>query len=136
MRRWLIEPWTPWLPHRLSRSLGWPNKYRRHHRWTVRAVAKLFSELDDKKFAVREQAQAALQQYGEVLMPVVEQKLRKPTSLEMRRRLEKLLEQVTPAAPGPETRRAMRTVAVLEYLGTPAARKLLAALADAHRRPG
>jgi len=95
-----------------------------------KTLAKLFTELDDKKFAVRERAQTALKKYGEALVPILEQKLLQPSSLEMRRRLEKLLEQVTPATPGPETLRAVRSVAVLEYLGTPAACKLLAALAD------
>jgi WD40 repeat protein len=94
------------------------------------AVAKHFMDLDDARFAVRQRAQAALAQLGEQLLPDVEQRLKQPLPLEAVRRLEQLRAQITPPeTPIPETLQALRAVAALERLGTPAARKVLEALA-------
>jgi WD40 repeat protein len=94
------------------------------------AVAKHFTDLGDARFAVRQRAQAALAQLGEQLLPDVEQRLKQPLPLEAVRRLEQLRAQITPPEiPGPEALRLLRAVAALEHLGTPAAHKLLQALA-------
>jgi WD40 repeat protein len=96
-------------------------------------IARHVAALDDDRFAVREQAQVALRKYGELVAPILEAELQKPLSLEKKRRVEQLLTQITPSHPADEHStellRALRAVAVLECLGTPAARAVLQGLA-------
>ncbi len=91
-------------------------------------IAALLRELDDKRFAVRDRASTALEQWGELAEPTLRQALAKPASLEYRRRLEQLLGKQD-GVPAAAQLRRLRALAVLEYDGGAEARRLLTALA-------
>jgi WD40 repeat protein len=90
-------------------------------------VERLIAELDDGRFAVRRKAAEELEALGELASPQLRRALEDHPPLEVRRRLLELLGHLEKLTA--EGRRALRTVEVLERLGTPEARQLLAALA-------
>jgi WD40 repeat protein len=93
-------------------------------------LAQLAADLDSKDFKIRQHATAALEKLGELAEPALRKVLQKDTSLETRRRVERLLELiVNDQTPPPEVQRSLRGVWVLEQLQTPAARQLLQSLA-------
>jgi RNA polymerase sigma factor (sigma-70 family) len=94
----------------------------------VEHVARLLRDLDDDRFAVREEAAAALQRLAELAAPALRQALDGKPSAEVRRRVPRLLEQID-GDKTPEQLRSLRAVEVLERLGTPEARKVLEELA-------
>ncbi len=98
-------------------------------------IAGLIKDLDDRRFAVRDRASAALERWGDLAEAALRQALAKPLSLEYRRRLEQLLGKQE-GVPAPVQLRKLRAVAVLEWDGGAEARKLLAALAGGAPRPG
>ena len=75
------------------------------------------------------EAEAALEQLADSAEPALRQALAGRTSLEMRRRLERLLEKLQQKEVAPEYLRMLRVVEVLEHHGTPAAREVLLTLA-------
>jgi WD40 repeat protein len=91
-------------------------------------VAKLIALLDSAKFAERNQAQAALEKMGEGAVGTIKVALAGKITEETRRRLEELLRKC--AVTTPTSLRHHRAIAALEWIGTPAARTLLQALAD------
>jgi HEAT repeat protein len=91
-------------------------------------VARLLQDLDSDRFAVREEAQAALRRLGELVAPALRQALDGKPSLEVRRRVTGLLEQLD-LGTTPEQLRSLRGIELLERTGTPATRKLLQELA-------
>ncbi|HEV3262792.1 MAG TPA: WD40 repeat domain-containing protein [Gemmataceae bacterium] len=115
-------PVVPFLAGRLRPIL--PADARRHKR-----VDQLLADLDSKQFRVRQNASKELAGLGAAAEPALRKALASPPSLEVRRRLEGLLEQLPSAAPSPEHLRLQRAVAVLEYIGSPEARQLLSQLA-------
>jgi hypothetical protein len=96
----------------------------------ARRVAKLLTELEDKRFQVRERASRELEGLGRLVGPALWQALGGGPTLEARRRLTELLKKVAGATPTPEEVRAIRVVEALEQAGTAAARRLLTDLAD------
>lgn len=94
-----------------------------------RQVQQWIKELDSKHFAVREAAYQRL----ELLEGRAESALRKASQgkppLEVRRRIEKLLDKLAGPLTLPEQLRAARAVEILEYTGTAEATKLLRAYA-------
>jgi WD40 repeat protein len=94
---------------------------------TAAERAQLIDALADDRYEVRQQAGQKLSR----LAGGAEEDLKKAAeghaSLEVRLRARRLLGQLT--APSPERLRESRAVAVLEYVGTPAARRLLRELA-------
>lgn len=94
-------------------------------------IALLIADLESDKFKTRELAARELEKLGQVAAPAVVKALEAKVSLEMRRRLETLLEKLEGAAMPPEHVRQVRAVAVLEGIGTPAARQLLEELVAA-----
>ena len=94
------------------------------------AVAKQLAALANPRFKVRELATAALLQVGDLLLPVLDQELKKPLPLETRRRIEGLRGKVDPDQETTEMLRGHRAIAVLEAIATPTARELLQALAN------
>jgi hypothetical protein len=92
------------------------------------AIRKLIDELDAPQFAVRERASRALRGLGEAAGPALRERLAAPIPAELRRRVEVLLERLDRATLTAEELRARRAVEVLEYVGSPGARDLLAAL--------
>jgi WD40 repeat protein len=99
-------------------------------------LARLIKQLDDKRFAAREQATRELARLGRLAEPELRAVLAAPPSAEVRSRVLRLLKRLPdpgPTAPvwQPTTRQlqTLRAVEVLERLGTPEARELLGALA-------
>lgn len=96
-----------------------------------RLMARWLAELDHERFAVREKASRELHRLGEVAEPALHRALANRPAPEARRRIERLLgmlraERLSPPA---DRLRAVRAVEVLERIGNPAARRVLAALA-------
>ena len=94
-------------------------------------IARLVADLDDDAFAVRQRATDELRRLGEFAAPSLRQALAGRPSLEVRRRVEMLLEEIdrqpgAPAAPSPP---AVRALEVLELIGNPEARQVLETLA-------
>ncbi len=92
-------------------------------------VARLVRDLDADSFAQRERASAALEELGEDAAEALRKALAGEPSPEQRRRAEKLLGRLQARSPAPEQLRELRAVQVLEWAGTPAARRVLEALA-------
>jgi hypothetical protein len=86
-------------------------------------------DLEDRRFAVRRRVYQELQNTPPEWLFVLRESLWANPSLEQRRRLESLLESPSLARYSAETVRALRAVFVLERIGTPEARSLLAKLA-------
>jgi hypothetical protein len=94
-------------------------------------VARLIADLDGKEFAERQKAAEELEKLGPTAESALRQALAGNPSLEMRRRLEQLLEKVT--ALTPEQLRQLRVVQALEWMATSEAKQLLQTLA---KEPG
>lgn len=94
-------------------------------------LARLIADLDGDEFAVREKASAELEKLGEPARHTLRQALAARPTLEMRRRLEKLIDKLERErwSPTGHRLRAWRALEVLERAGTSEAKRLLAALA-------
>jgi WD40 repeat protein len=88
-------------------------------------VAKLIARLDDPSYAVREKATRQLAELGPAAGDALRNKLRAGASLEMSRRLEKLLGTIQTLSPTPEQLRVVRAVEVAERIGTSAAQEIV-----------
>jgi hypothetical protein len=93
-------------------------------------VESLLVELDSKQFAVRDAAANELAKLGEVVEPHLRQALAGKPSPELRRRLQALLDKRNHDDPEGDALRNLRAVQVLERIGSPPAREVLASLAD------
>jgi WD40 repeat protein len=92
-------------------------------------ITKLIADLDNEQYETREAAGRALAELGSVTMPFLQKALKAPTSTEARRRLERLLTMAV-KGPLPLTQvQQLRTLEVLELLGTREARQVLEPLA-------
>jgi RNA polymerase sigma factor (sigma-70 family) len=89
----------------------------------ARHVAALIADLGSEQFKTRDRAMKELEKLGEVAAPALRKAYTGDPPLEIKRRLEVLLEKLTnwPA----ETLRQVRAVEVLEHVGTPAVRAVL-----------
>jgi hypothetical protein len=93
-------------------------------------IDKLIAQLDDDDFKKREQAGDRIRQLGALAEPHLKKAMSKEMpSLELRRRVEKLLEGLDQALTSRSTRSFARAIEVLEMIGTDEARTLLAELA-------
>jgi hypothetical protein len=94
-------------------------------------LARLLANLDSENFAERQKATQELEQFAEAVEPALRQALQGRSSLEAGRRIQRLLEQVKTERlqPSSDRRRAVRAVEVLEQIGDPRARRVLATLA-------
>lgn len=92
-------------------------------------LAKLIADLEDDDFETRTRANEALAKLGEVAEAALRKALATAKDVDLKLRLNVLLGNLKAAAPPSETLRTLRAVQVLERAGTPAARKLLKALA-------
>jgi RNA polymerase sigma factor (sigma-70 family) len=89
-------------------------------------VPALIKQLDAQAFPERDRAVQGLRQLGHKAVPLLQQALKNPPSLEMKRRAEQLLEET--GRPDPAFPMRSRAVEVLERIGSPAARALLQSL--------
>jgi WD40 repeat protein len=92
-------------------------------------LKQLLVDLDNNEFAVRERATAELTKLGDTAEPALRRLLEQRPSLEVRKRVENLLEKVENWRADPTILRKVRAVAVLEYLDTVESRRLLELLA-------
>ncbi len=91
-------------------------------------IARLVADLDSDHFAVRQKATAELEKIERLAEPALRQALAGKPSLEVRRRVERLLSKLDPEK-SPERLQVRRAVEALEHINTPEAKKLLASLA-------
>jgi WD40 repeat protein len=95
-------------------------------------VARLLADLDAEDFGTRERATGELRRLGDAVEAALRRTLERPPAAEVGRRVEKLLGEIE-AERGPnvpaERLRRLRSLEVLEHLGTPEARAWLAELA-------
>ncbi|GIW78204.1 MAG: hypothetical protein KatS3mg105_0011 [Gemmatales bacterium] len=94
-------------------------------------IADLIDKLNDDNFMVRERASEELERLGQLASPALQQTLSKTRSLEVLRRIERILEkQKAPEITWPQQRlRVLRAIDVLEKIGTLEARQVLDRLA-------
>ena len=112
-----------------------PRPYFRSQRgtWCVQLDGKQITLGSDQAEAFREyhrlMAMRGLEQAAESAQAALEKRLQENPSLEVRRRVEELLERLKRPDP-PERVRAARAVEALEQIGTDDARQVLNALAE------
>ena len=92
-------------------------------------VERWIADLDDDEFAVREKATAELGKLGEAAVLPLRDGLAKKPSAEAQQRLERLVAAAEVAFASGDRLRELRAAAVLEYVGTPEARRVLVTLA-------
>jgi hypothetical protein len=90
-------------------------------------IAGWVRDLDSEDFQTRQRASAALAEIGEEAEAALRLALEKDPSAETRRRAEELLASLK--GPSPQRLRVLRAVQLLEWLGTPEARRVLEGLA-------
>jgi WD40 repeat protein len=91
-------------------------------------VRRLIADLDSPRFAVRSKALAKLQRLGETAEPALRKALAEGPKLEVRRRIEGLLEEIDSMSPSAESLRAFRAIEILERIGGPDPRKIIETL--------
>jgi WD40 repeat protein len=92
-------------------------------------IVQWIANLESEKFAERKQALDELEKLGELAVPALNKVLTGQPPLETRKRVEQLLEKATGASLTTEQVRLVRSVEVLEEMGTAEARQLLETLA-------
>jgi RNA polymerase sigma factor (sigma-70 family) len=92
-------------------------------------VDQWLAGLDNREFHVRDKATKELEKLGERGGDAIRQALKGNPSLEVRRKLEQLLEKLERFPSAPERLREVRAVEVLEHIGTAEATQHLQALA-------
>lgn len=92
-------------------------------------ISRLLEELDSTEFEVREKASRDLHELGDSAESVMRRALREQPSLEVRRRLEQILDKLESGGRPPDQLRMLRGVEVLERIGIPEARQVLESLA-------
>ncbi|HEY7424262.1 MAG TPA: sigma-70 family RNA polymerase sigma factor [Gemmataceae bacterium] len=94
----------------------------------LKRVRRLVEMLDSNEFKERQEAAVELEKQADAAASLLRQILTKERpSLELHRRLQQILEGIEAK---PETLRTVRTVEVLEWIGTPAAVRLIDELAN------
>lgn len=92
-------------------------------------LAQLIADLDADVYFTREAASRELTRLGERAEAALRRQLTNRPALEMRRRIEDILDKLEPNSPPPETLRKLRAIEVLEQVNTLAARRCLEGLA-------
>ncbi|MFO0964394.1 MAG: WD40 repeat domain-containing protein [Gemmataceae bacterium] len=94
-------------------------------------ATELIRQLHASSFSMREKAQADLAALGDAIAPLLSAALKDPDlPLEARRRVERLLTRLAPAALTPSRLQALRGMEALHWIATPSARSQLEDLAD------
>jgi HEAT repeat protein len=92
-------------------------------------IRKWMKELQHEKFLVREKAHAELAKLEEIAEPYLKKALAEDPPLELRRRAEQLLKELTDQRPSANRMQTLRAIEALELIGTPAARAALERMA-------
>lgn len=93
-------------------------------------IEQWIRDLDNNEFPVRERASTALECLAEIAEPALKRALEKPPSLEVRLRLQRLMETTNRPSLPPDRLRQVRGVELLERIATPTAREHLRKLAN------
>jgi RNA polymerase sigma factor (sigma-70 family) len=93
----------------------------------VKAVSRHIADLDSEDFALRQRATEELSKLGDTITAALQKGLADKPSLEMRRRIQQLLDQARDWTA--ERLRVHRAIQALEHINTRSARELLQALA-------
>jgi hypothetical protein len=93
-------------------------------------IARLIAELSSKRFTERQAADAELKKLDVLAEKALRQALQSGPPLELRRRLDQLLQGINAPVPSVETLQVLRALAVLEQIASPQARDLVRTLAE------
>ncbi len=88
-------------------------------------IARLLTQLDSAEFELREKASQSLQELGILAEPALRRALRDKPSLEVRRRLEQILDKLESGARPPDQLQILRAFEVLELIGSSEAEQVL-----------
>ncbi len=91
-------------------------------------IQRWIADLNSDNFAVRQSAAKELEKIGQPVKSALQRALKGNITLEMRRRMEQILNRLT-SVPNSETVRTLRAIVVLERIGTAEARSVLETLA-------
>lgn len=94
-------------------------------------IARLIADLDSDDFKTRESASKELAGQGQSAEKALREHLDGKPSAELIRRIQDLLDKLDRKGDDPEQRRLIRTIEVLERLGTPEAQRLLRKIVEA-----
>lgn len=94
----------------------------------TKRLERLLAELDSRSFRTRQQAARDLESLGSLAETAIRDALAQMPSLEMRKRLEEVLEKLR-TTPDSDSLRTLRAVEVLEVVGSVEARRVLERLA-------
>jgi WD40 repeat protein len=92
-------------------------------------LARLVADLESERFAVRQEAATGLVKVGEQAIPALQKVLASQPTIEMRLRVEGLLDKLTGGTLTAEQLRVVRSVEALERMATPEAKDVLKTLA-------
>jgi RNA polymerase sigma factor (sigma-70 family) len=96
----------------------------------ARALERLIADLDNDEYTAREQANNELAKMGDLAAVALQKALKDKPTVEMRRRIERLLEGLALAPEPPaDLLRALRALEVLEQTNTPQARQAVEGIA-------
>jgi WD40 repeat protein len=98
------------------------------------SIEQWIKDLQNVRYATRARAQHELAKLDEAARPWLEKHLENGPSVEMRRRLELLVQPLDGPLPGAEKMRLLRSVDVLQHIGSPEACQLLERLAGGDTR--
>lgn len=93
-------------------------------------IEQWIEDLDNEQFAVRQKATVKLAQAGTLAETHLHKAQQGKISQEFRRRLDLLVQKIERTAPSAKELQMVRALTVLERLATPAAREVLAVIAD------
>src|SRR5262249_26262147 len=96
-------------------------------------IAKLIADLDSEWFADREKAARELEKLGDLAETALRKVLQRQPRLEMRRRVEQLLEKLEKRVLDSETLRSARALETLERIGTEGAKQIAESLSQGAR---
>ncbi len=92
-------------------------------------LERLLRDLNDDSFETRSKATEELEQIVDAAAPALRKRLTEKPTLEVRRRIQQILAKLEPSS-STERLRALRAIQVLEYSGTPEAKKCLETVAS------
>ncbi len=91
-------------------------------------IAVLLAELSHEQITRRDKAVQDLEKVGALCEPMLAAALQKPSSMDMRRRMEKLLGKAQSPDPSPDTLLALRLLEALELANSAEARQVMESL--------
>jgi WD40 repeat protein len=91
-------------------------------------IDQLITDLDSREFTVREEAAKELEKLGELAIPALEQALKSRPTVEVRRRVERLMEKIAGPVTSADRLQALRAIEVLEGIASPEAKEILTSL--------